>query len=137
MCPAIKSTPTDGEILENGHWHKCRTDWFQTGPKCRHFKLEESLLEYEGALNDRVFICILRAIAKWLVKWLKDFKATQTPSSASCNAATSVSVRGMPMFRRQDLMEVVDFLTTTEEKSNAFFQLQEAARKIVTSAKRV
>ena len=136
MCPAIKSTPTDGEILENGRWHKCRADWFQTGPRCRHFKLEESLLEYEGALNDRVFICILRAIAKWLVKWLKDFKATQTPSSASCNAATSVSVRGMPMFRRQDLMEVVDFLTMTEEKATVYFELQEAARKVCTSAKR-
>ena len=124
---ALQSTPTDGEILENSHCHKCRADWFQTGPKCRHCKLEESLLEYEGALNDRVFLCILRAIAKFLVKWLKDFKP-QTPSSTS--------VRGMPMFRRQDLMEVVDFLTMTEEKATVYFELQEAARKVCTSAKR-
>ena len=62
----LSSNPSEGEIVENSKCHKCRKDWNQRGPKCRHCKLEERLIYTEKNLIDPIIMCVLKSLAKWL-----------------------------------------------------------------------
>ena len=51
--------PTQAEKIENSHCKVCKADWFQTGPKCRHCKIEEDL---EDLNPDSVTVLLLTSI---------------------------------------------------------------------------
>jgi len=61
----LSSIPSTGEILENSQCHKCRSDWFQKGPECRHCKLETRILHLENGLRDSTITCVLKSLSKW------------------------------------------------------------------------
>ena len=65
---SLSSTPTEAETIENSHCGKCHADWNQTGPTCRHCKLEDELLSLD---LDRFLMQILNTL--W--KFLRDNKA--------------------------------------------------------------
>ena len=51
--------PPEEEIRENSRCRECKADWLQTGPKCRHCKIGDTLAEL---LPDKVTIQILNAV---------------------------------------------------------------------------
>jgi SNF2 family DNA or RNA helicase len=56
--------PSIPDQLENSSCHKCHMDWNQTGPECKHCKLETELLNLDP---EPLILGILNAIWKW---WL-------------------------------------------------------------------
>mmetsp|Transcript_14990 Transcript_14990/g.36565 ORF Transcript_14990/g.36565 Transcript_14990/m.36565 type:complete len:1723 (+) Transcript_14990:70-5238(+) len=106
----LSEDPSMGEILENSTCRKCRADWFQTGPVCRHCKLEETMLEYGTGLNDRVFSTILKSIARWL---------SDVPSKYHLGHG-----------------EVLDMLISYQDQADAYLKLVECEKKELTAAKR-
>jgi SNF2 family DNA or RNA helicase len=60
----LSDSPSAGEILENAHCKRCRKDWDQTGPVCRHCLLEEDLVKFERLSNDPEINSVLKAVAK-------------------------------------------------------------------------
>ena len=106
--------PKDNEIIENSHCHKCRQDWFQTGPKCHHCKLEEILLKSQrqgeliiilgpkschcGHTEPHIFIVIcqnsvndpeIMNILKSLANWMKDKTTTLSNNSTGRSGSTA------------------------------------------------
>jgi E3 ubiquitin-protein ligase SHPRH len=61
----LSSHPSQAEISDNAHCNVCRADWNQTGPECRHCKLERRLNEL--VKRDPVITVILKSLHKWLV----------------------------------------------------------------------
>lgn len=55
----VSIKPTDDEVFENSHCGVCKADWQQTGPKCRHCKLEDQLNEI---VPDVVTLQVLRSV---------------------------------------------------------------------------
>ncbi|CAJ1959172.1 unnamed protein product [Cylindrotheca closterium] len=106
----LSDDPSMGEILENSTCRKCRADWFQTGPVCRHCKLEETMLEYETGLNDRVFLTILKSIARWL---------SDVPSKYHLGHG-----------------QVLDMVVSYQDQADAYLKLVECERKELAAAKR-
>ncbi|KAL3930887.1 MAG: hypothetical protein SGBAC_011567 [Bacillariaceae sp.] len=106
----LSDEPSMGEILENSTCRKCRSDWFQTGPVCRHCKLEEAMLEYENGLNDRVFLTILKSIASWL---------SDVPSKYHLGNG-----------------RVLDMLVSYQDQADVYLNLVECEKKELTAAKR-
>jgi E3 ubiquitin-protein ligase SHPRH len=62
---ALSPNPGQAEFLDNAHCKECRKDWNQTGPQCRHCKLEKRLNELE---SDPVTIVVLKSLNKWLIE---------------------------------------------------------------------
>ena len=60
----LSSCPSDGEVLENASCRKCREDWNQTGPVCKHCHLEDALVKAHRLSNDPEIDCVLNTIAK-------------------------------------------------------------------------
>ena len=71
----LSPQPSEAEIYENSHCRKCREDWNQTGPTCRHCHLETKLRKLPP---DHFIMCVLKTL--W--KWLKDVKFSGKMSAA-------------------------------------------------------
>jgi uncharacterized protein YukE len=61
---ALSEDPPDMDVIENSRCHRCRKDWFQTGPTCRHCKLNDNLLDFEKQMTDPLLGCILRGLSR-------------------------------------------------------------------------
>jgi len=62
----LSDHPSEQDVFENSHCHKCRSDWDQKGPMCQCCKLEEELLGHQSDINDVEINCVLRSIMKWI-----------------------------------------------------------------------
>ena len=60
----LSSDVSAGEVLENSQCKRCRSDWQQTGPVCKHCHLEDDLIKLEKLSNDPEISCVLKAITK-------------------------------------------------------------------------
>eukprot|EP00956_Cyclotella_meneghiniana_P035017 scaffold110358_cov66-Cyclotella_meneghiniana.AAC.1 len=60
----LPGSPSTGEVIENSHCQRCREDWEQTGPTCKHCLLEDDLNNVEKHFNDPEISCVLKAIRK-------------------------------------------------------------------------
>lgn len=60
----LSSDVSSGEVLENSQCQRCRSDWQQTGPVCKHCHLEDDLVKLEKLSNDPEISCVLKAITK-------------------------------------------------------------------------
>lgn len=60
----LMEDPSAGEVLENSHCNRCRSDWQQTGPVCKHCHLEDDLIKIEKLSNDPEISCVLKAMTK-------------------------------------------------------------------------
>lgn len=85
----LSSQPSEVEMHENSQCRKCRKDWNQTGPTCRHCHLETSL---RNLPPDQFIMCILKTL--W--KWLKDAKLSGKMSTAI--EASKVHIRAEKFF---------------------------------------
>jgi SNF2 family DNA or RNA helicase len=56
---ALTESPNADEIFENSRCHVCKADWYQTGPKCRHCTLGDTL---EDLTPDKVTLQVLNAL---------------------------------------------------------------------------
>ena len=60
----LNSDPSTGEVWENSHCRRCRSDWHQTGPVCKHCRLEDDILRLEKWSNDPEIDCVQKAMRK-------------------------------------------------------------------------
>jgi len=61
----LSSHPSEREIFENSHCHKCRADWDQKGPLCLCCKIEKDLIKYEEKIKEPEINCVLSGLAEW------------------------------------------------------------------------
>jgi SNF2 family DNA or RNA helicase len=66
----MSESPSSGEINENSHCRRCRADWHQTGPVCKHCHLEDDLVKFERLTNDPELGTILKTMAKVVKSYL-------------------------------------------------------------------
>lgn len=66
----MSESPSAGEVWENSHCQRCRADWHQTGPVCKHCHLEDDLVKFERLANDPELGTILKAMAKVVKSYL-------------------------------------------------------------------
>lgn len=60
----LSAVPSSGEVLENSNCKRCRSDWHQTGPVCRHCYFEDDLVKFERLSNDPEISSVLKVMAK-------------------------------------------------------------------------
>jgi len=60
----LSSDVTAGEVWDNSHCQRCRSDWQQQGPVCKHCHLEDDLVKLEKLSNDPEISCVLKAMTK-------------------------------------------------------------------------
>ncbi|KAL7442692.1 hypothetical protein ACHAXM_009134 [Skeletonema potamos] len=68
----LSAVPSTGEVWENSRCHRCRSDWHQQGPVCRHCRLEDDLAKFERLSNDPEINCVLKAMTKVLKSHLSE-----------------------------------------------------------------
>ena len=103
----LSEKPTEAETMENSRCGVCKADWNQTGPTCRHCKLEETLLSLEA---NPVVVATLQAL--W--KWMKDYR----PSSGTG--------RELQRLRKEGRLD---------ERAKSFFAVFDAAKAELKAAK--
>jgi hypothetical protein len=62
----LLENPTEDEITENSQCGRCRTDFGQQGPVCRHCRLEDDLKMLDGQVNDYLCFLLLRCVERGL-----------------------------------------------------------------------
>eukprot|EP00986_Skeletonema_menzelii_P004388 scaffold1483_cov153-Skeletonema_menzelii.AAC.18 len=60
----LSSDVSAGEVWDNSHCKRCRSDWQQTGPVCKHCHLEDDLVKLEKLSNDPEISCVVKAMTK-------------------------------------------------------------------------
>ncbi len=60
----LSDNPSEDEIIENSHCGRCRTDFGQQGPICRHCRLEDELKALDGQVNDYLCFLLLRCVGR-------------------------------------------------------------------------
>jgi E3 ubiquitin-protein ligase SHPRH len=55
----LSAQPSTATVYENAHCHVCKADWFQTGPKCSHCKVHDTLRDLAP---DQVTIAVLSSL---------------------------------------------------------------------------
>ena len=118
----LSSHPSITEIAENSQCKVCRKDWNQKGPKCRHCKLEESILEFESNLTDAILGCVLKSLLKWL----------RNISTSTGDLDSLVSSPHRKKVARRKHASVLSSLT---ERANNFFSYVGALKKEIITAK--
>ena len=63
---ALSPHPSQTEIANNAQCKKCRADWNQTGPECKHCQLETKLDQFNK--RDPVIDVILKSLHRWLTE---------------------------------------------------------------------
>ena len=75
----MSESPSAGEVWENSHCRRCRADWHQTGPVCKHCHLEDDLVKFERLANDpeigTVIGCMAKVVKSYLSKANKKHKS--------------------------------------------------------------